>query len=106
MFVSQENPNKYILPKFIYSFYQEDRETSWQRGEESAFNAGNLGAIPGSERSPGEGNGNPLHGHSGKFHGQRSLASYSPWGHKDSDMTELLTLTDQEDNDDDEHSSN
>ena len=28
--------------------------------EESACNAGNLGSIPGSERFPGEGNGNPL----------------------------------------------
>ena len=26
----------------------------------SAFNAGDLGLIPGSGRSPGEGNGNPL----------------------------------------------
>ena len=24
----------------------------------------------------------------GQFHGQRSLAGYSPWGHKESDMTE------------------
>ena len=24
----------------------------------------------------------------GKFHGQRSLAGYSPWGHKESDTTE------------------
>ena len=30
----------------------------------------------------------------GKFHGQRSLAGYSPWGHKESDMTECLTLSD------------
>ena len=28
----------------------------------------------------------------GEFHGQRSLAGYSPWGHKESDMTEQLTL--------------
>ena len=28
--------------------------------EESAYNAGNLGSIPGSGRFPGEGNGNPL----------------------------------------------
>ena len=27
----------------------------------------------------------------GQFHGQRSLASYSPWGHKESDTTEQLT---------------
>ena len=30
-------------------------------GKESACNAGDLGAIPGLERSPGEGNGYPLH---------------------------------------------
>ena len=29
-------------------------------GKVSAYNAGNPGSIPGSERSPGEGNGNPL----------------------------------------------
>ena len=29
-------------------------------GKESACNAGDLGLIPGSERSPGEGHGNPL----------------------------------------------
>ena len=27
----------------------------------------------------------------GNFHGQRSLVGYSPWGHKESDMTEQLT---------------
>ena len=29
----------------------------------------------------------------GKFHGQRSLAGYSLWGHQESDMTEWLTLS-------------
>ena len=29
-------------------------------GKVSAYNAGDLGLIPGSGRSPGEGNGNPL----------------------------------------------
>ena len=29
---------------------------------------------------------------SGKSHEQRSLAGYSPWSHKKSDMTERLTL--------------
>jgi len=29
----------------------------------------------------------------GQFHGQRSLAGYSPWGCKESDMTDLATLT-------------
>ena len=30
----------------------------------------------------------------GKSHGQRSLVGYSPWGRKESDMTEQLTHTD------------
>ena len=29
----------------------------------------------------------------GEFHGQRSLMGYSPWGHKESNMTERLTLS-------------
>ena len=29
----------------------------------------------------------------GEFHGQWSLAGYSPWGHKKSDMTERLMRT-------------
>ena len=28
----------------------------------------------------------------GEFHGQRSLVGYGPWGHKESDMTEWLTM--------------
>ena len=41
--------------------------------------AGDTGLIPGSGRSPGEGNGNPptpVH-LSGKSHGQRSMVAYS-----------------------------
>ena len=29
----------------------------------------------------------------GESHGQRSLAGYSPWGHKESDMTEMTEHT-------------
>ena len=32
----------------------------WHSSEESSCNAGDVGSIPGSGRSPGEGNGNPL----------------------------------------------
>ena len=46
--------------------------------KESAWNAEDLGSIPGSGRSPGEGNGNPLL--PGEAHGQRSLVGYSPMG--------------------------
>ena len=58
--------------------------------KESACNAGKLGLIPGLERSPGEGNGwlpTPIYW-PGEFHGQKSLAGYSPWGRKELDKTE------------------
>ena len=29
----------------------------------------------------------------GEFHGQRSLSGYSPWDHKELDVTERLTLS-------------
>ena len=57
-------------------------------------NAGDAGSIPASGRSPGEGNGNPLQYSSlEKSHGQRSLVGYTPWGRKESDTTERLSLT-------------
>ena len=57
-------------------------------GKESACNAGDLGLIPGSGRSPGEGNGYLLqYSCLKKFHGQRSLADYSPAGIKESNTT-------------------
>ena len=47
----------------------------------------------GSGRSPGEWKWQPTPVFSpGKSHGQRSLAGYSPWGHRESDTTERLTL--------------
>ena len=58
-------------------------------GKASAYNAGDPGSIPGLGRSPGEGNGNPLPAFlPGKSHGLKSLAGYSSWGGKESDMTE------------------
>ena len=55
-------------------------------------NAGDVGSIPGLGRYPGVGNGNPTPAFlPGKFHGQRSLAGYSPLGHKESDTTEKLS---------------
>ena len=44
--------------------------------------------IPGSGRYSGGGNGNPLQDSCLESHGQKSLAGYSPWGHKESDTTE------------------
>ena len=55
--------------------------------------ARDLGLIPGLGRSPGGEHGNPLQYSclEKKSHGQRSLAGYSPWGCKESDMTEQLS---------------
>ena len=58
-------------------------------GKESACSAGDLGLIPGLGRLPGGTHGNPLQYFSlENLHGQRSLVGYSPWGRKESDMTE------------------
>ena len=58
-------------------------------GEASVYNVGDRGSIPGSGRSAGEGNGNPLQYYClEKSHGQMSLISYSPWGRKESGTTE------------------
>ena len=60
-------------------------------GEELACSAGDPGLIPGSGRSPGEGNGDPLQYACLENLRDRSLVGYSPRGHKESDMTEWLT---------------
>ena len=61
-------------------------------GKEYTCDAGDVGSIPGSGRSPGEGNGNPFQFLPGEFRGQRSLAVYSPWSYKELDTTEQLAL--------------
>ena len=59
--------------------------------KESICNMGDLGLIPGLGKSPGGGHGNPLqYSCLENPHGQRSLAGYSPWCCKESDMTERL----------------
>ena len=65
-------------------------------GKGSACSVGDLGSIPGLGRSPGEGHGNPLqYSCLENPHGQRSLAGYSPWDHKELDMTEQLSTSTQ-----------
>ena len=47
-----------------------------------------MGSIPGSGRSPGVGNGNPLQCSCLENSMDRGAwQGYSPWGHKESDMT-------------------
>ena len=58
-------------------------------GRESARKAGHLNSVPGSGRSPGEGNGKPTPVFlSGEFHGQRRLTGYIAHGITESDTAE------------------
>ena len=57
-------------------------------GKESSCKVGDLGSIPGLGRSPGEVKGYP-HQYSGL---ENSHGLYSPWGHKELDRTEKLSL--------------
>ena len=56
-------------------------------GKESACTAGNPGLIPGSGRSPGEGNDYPL-----QYPCLENLMDRGAWGRNELDMTERLTL--------------
>ena len=51
------------------------------------LNVGDLGSIPGLGRSPGERKGYPL-----QYSGLENSMDYSPWGCKESDTTEGLSL--------------
>ena len=56
-------------------------------------NSGDLGLIPGLGRSSGEGNGNPLlHSCRENPMDRGAWWGYSPWGHKESDTTELALM--------------
>ena len=62
--------------------------------KESSENVGDPGSIPGSGRSPGEGNGNPLQCSCLENSMDRGAGrAYSPWGRRESDTTEQLTHT-------------
>ena len=63
-------------------------------GKESAGNERDIGLIPGLGRFPGREHGNPLqYSCLENPHGQRSLEGYSPWGCKELDETEQLSLS-------------
>ena len=65
-------------------------------GKESACSAGDPGSIPGFwvGKIPWRRKWQPTSVFlPGESHGQRSLAGYSPWGHKELDTTDWLTHT-------------
>ena len=60
--------------------------------KESTCNVRDPGLNHGLGRSPGGGHGNPLqYSCLENPHGQRSLAGYSPWGHRESVMADQLS---------------
>ena len=83
-FLAWEDPwRRDRLPTSVFLGFPGDSD-----GKEFTCNAGDLDLIPGLERSSGEGKGLPAPVFwPGEFHGL-----YSPWGHKESDMTERLSL--------------
>ena len=52
--------NSEIKNEFLQIKNKRNRLPRWLSGKESACNAGDADSVPGSRRSPGEGNGNPL----------------------------------------------
>ena len=63
-------------------------------GKESACNEGDLGSVPGLGRCPGGGNGNTFqYSHLEEPMNRGAWQAYSPWGQKESDMTEKQTLS-------------
>ena len=83
---------QYVFLSYGYMWYSHfRRQPGVSDGKLSACYEGDLGLIPGLGRSNEGGHGNPLqYSCLENPHGQRNLAGYSPWGHKESDMTERL----------------
>ena len=62
-------------------------------GKESAYSMGDSGLIPGSWRCPGGGHSNPLQYSCLENSMDRGVWGARPWGCKELDMTEQLTLS-------------
>ena len=93
----QETPIRFLcwdgsLEKGEVPHLQYSWASRWLRGKESTCNAGDLGSIPGLGKARWGGHVNPLqYSCLENPHGQKSLVGYSPWGLKESDMTEWLS---------------
>ena len=78
------------LRVFRFNVFLGDNFPGDSDGKASARHAGDPGSFPGSGRSPGEGNGNPLQHSCLENPRRRNLIGYSRWGRKESDTTERL----------------
>ena len=68
--------------------YKINRLHKWCSGKEPACQLRRPGFDPWVRKIPGSRYWQPIPASlPGKFHGQRSLAGYSPWGRKESEMT-------------------
>ena len=80
------------LPTPVFSGFPRGSDS-----EESACDGGDLGLIPGLGRPLGGGHGNLLqYSRLKNPQGQRSLVGYSPWGEKESDMSERLSTAQEQ----------
>ena len=85
--------NSVIIIIIIIHLFNNSGFPGGSEGKGFAYNAWDLGLIPGSGRSPGEGHGNPTPVFLPReSHGRKSLVGYmhSPWGRRESDTTEQL----------------
>ena len=80
-------------PLFV-KHYCQDGPSRWLRGKESAWQSKRVrrrGFSPWIRKIPWSRKWQPTPVFlPGKFHGWRTLEGYSPWGHKESDVTERL----------------
>ena len=68
--------------------YKINRLHKWCSGKEPACQRRRPGFDPWVRKIPGSRNRQPIPASlPGTFHGQRSLAGYSPWGRRESEMT-------------------
>ena len=82
----EERKVKVLVAQSVWFFETPKGFPGGSASKESAYNAGDLGSIPGLERSPGEGKGYPL-----QYSGLKNSGLYSPWGCKELNMTERLS---------------
>ena len=93
----RERKRKLLKPNsqyIMYILYIKQGFSGGSVGKQPICNAGLVGSIPGSGRPPWRKVWQPTSVFlPGKYHGQRSLVGYSPWGRSQRDMTEATEHT-------------